>query len=169
MNYFEFYGLDQRFDLDEASLKKLYISKSMKLHPDQNDVDIELSSFNNEAYTTLKDEKARMKYILQLNNISLEGNAQILSPDFLMEMIELNEKIDEALSQNDQTNLSNISNELEELEHEYRKHYIPILEKYSSELNDEAKHLTLNAAKDYYLILQYLRRLKMNLQGQSEV
>ena len=74
MDYFEFYGLNPSFYLDEKKLKQLYYQKMRDLHPDmhvgssnvsQNEV-LTLSSYNNEAYNTLKDFHLRLNYLVDL-------------------------------------------------------------------------------------------------------
>jgi molecular chaperone HscB len=82
MNYFEFYHLPIRFQIDAAALKKSFYSNSRKYHPDfytsesaekQAEV-LQLSTLNNKAYKTLSDFDKRMEYVLQLlNGLGKEG------------------------------------------------------------------------------------------------
>lgn len=99
-NYFKFYGLDIRFDLDAAQLKNAYLEKSKLYHPDfyANDpksynTALMASAYNNQAYKTLNSEISRAAYLLELFKPGMESKT--LPQDFLMEMLELNEAIDE--------------------------------------------------------------------------
>ncbi|MGV8878267.1 MAG: Fe-S protein assembly co-chaperone HscB [Sphingobacteriaceae bacterium] len=101
MNHFEFYGFPVAFDLDEVSLKRKFYELSKKYHPDfhiseseetQQHV-LELSTRNNKAYQVLSDHDKRMEYVLQINHLLVEGEKYPLAPEFLMEMMEMNEAL----------------------------------------------------------------------------
>ncbi|MBK7523407.1 MAG: DnaJ domain-containing protein [Saprospiraceae bacterium] len=73
-DYFSFYSISPCFFPDISELKKKYYEYSKQYHPDfftledkkkQSEV-LELSSYNNKAYTTLSDFNKRIKYILSL-------------------------------------------------------------------------------------------------------
>lgn len=98
-NYFNFYGLEAKFEVSKEVLKSLYLEKSKTYHPDfyANDpksynTALMASAYNNQAYKTLDSDISRATYLLDLNGQKLE-NVQ-LPQDFLMEMLELNEAID---------------------------------------------------------------------------
>ena len=96
MNFFEYYGLPLSLELDKADLRKRYYAKSRDVHPDLSSTDSEqMAAINNEAYRVLGDEDARIRHILSLNGINALDQEQ-LPPDFLMEMMEINEEIMEA-------------------------------------------------------------------------
>ena len=68
MNYFEFFGLEPKFQIDLKALKLLYYEKMKQFHPDMT-VDaslseqretLRLSALNNEAYKVLKDYHSRL-------------------------------------------------------------------------------------------------------------
>jgi molecular chaperone HscB len=99
-NYFSFYGLEAKFELDGEKLKQLYLEKSKLYHPDfyANDsksynTALMASAYNNQAYKILNSEISRASYLLELKKPQLENKT--LPQDFLMEMLELNEAIDE--------------------------------------------------------------------------
>jgi len=48
-----------------------------------------MSTLNTRAFQTLSDFDKRMKYILGLKNMIQEGERYELSPEFLMEMMEI--------------------------------------------------------------------------------
>ena len=104
MDYFGFYDLPESFDIDANQLKKKFYELSKKYHPDfyasesteKQDEVLELSTLNNKAYQVLSDKNKRVEYILRQHNLLAEGDKYPLAPDFLMEMMELNEQLMEA-------------------------------------------------------------------------
>lgn len=100
-NYFRFYGLEERFDIDQSELKRRYLEKSKKYHPDfygddpqAQNIAVATSSYNNLAYKTLSNDIRRAGYLLEIK-FDRDAENTILPGDFLMEMMELNESIDE--------------------------------------------------------------------------
>mgnify|MGYP000023220357 CR=1 FL=1 len=101
-NYFLFYGLDEVFDIDKAVLKNCYLDKSKLYHPDfygedpqAQNIAVASSSFNNIAFKTLSNDIRRAQYLVELK-LSHSEEAIRLPQEFLMDMMELNEIIDEA-------------------------------------------------------------------------
>src|SRR5579864_9150635 len=80
VDYFEFFGLPRKLDLDVAVLEKDFYELSRKLHPDLNaragskeqEWSLEQSSLLNDAYRTLKDPVQRTQYLLRLEGVELE-------------------------------------------------------------------------------------------------
>lgn len=100
-NYFRFYGLEERFDIDQSELKRCYLEKSKKYHPDfygddpqAQNIAVATSSYNNLAYKTLSNDIRRAGYLLEIKT-DKDAENTTLPGDFLMEMMELNESIDE--------------------------------------------------------------------------
>src|SRR4051812_31482033 len=101
MNYFEFYGIPESFFPDEKTIKTKFYEYSRKYHPDfhatagpeeQREI-LELSTLNTSAYKTLINAEVRLAYILKLNGL-LEADAKNELPSgFLMEMMDLNERL----------------------------------------------------------------------------
>jgi molecular chaperone HscB len=118
-NYFRFYGLTPSFEIDTAELRRLFLEKSRQFHPDYFEDDhalqgkaIEVTAFNNKAFKALNSPTERLKYLIQIN-ISETENSQKLPQDFLMEMLDLNEQIDEFAFADDKAALkANIEAEL---------------------------------------------------------
>ena len=121
-NYFEFYGFELSFDVDVNDLRTAYFAKSKEFHPDyhcqsptaEQEKAVELSIFNNAAYQTLKDDDKRMAYILQLKGIEL-NNHQTLPADFLMEMMDFNEDLDNLKAHFSEVNLEILKNDLQQI------------------------------------------------------
>lgn len=117
-DYFAFFGLSRRFQLDTAALEMQFYQLSRKFHPDlyaRAGVDeqrwsLEKSSVLNDAWRTLRDPLRRTEYLLGLAGIRLEeqsrdasdraaesGTAkqQVVPPDLLEEVFELNMQLEE--------------------------------------------------------------------------
>lgn len=99
-DYFRFYGLEVKFELDIQKLKELFLEKSKKFHPDyfagdvrEQNIAVSTTAYNNLAYKTLSSDISRANYLLNLKQGSQEIKVQ-LPQEFLMDMMELNEEID---------------------------------------------------------------------------
>jgi len=118
VDYFAFFGLERKLNLDVARLEKSFHQLSRNLHPDlharlsaeEQAWSLEQSSLLNDAYRALKDPILRTQYLLQLEGVELEeqsksatekaratGEAkkQIVPPDMLEEVFELNMQLEE--------------------------------------------------------------------------
>jgi len=119
VDYFSFFGLPPKLNLDVAALEKDFYALSRKLHPDLNagtgsqeqEWSLEQSSLLNDAYRTLKDPIKRTQYLLHLEGVELEEQSktateqaratgamkkQIVPPDLLEEVFELNLQLEES-------------------------------------------------------------------------
>ena len=122
VDYFTFFGLPRKLDLDVAALDKDFYDLSRKLHPDINaragsqeqQWSLQQSSLLNDAYRTLKDPVKRTQYLLKLEGVELEEQSksatefarstgqmkkQIVPPDLLEEVFELNMQLEELRAQ----------------------------------------------------------------------
>src|SRR6266849_5704739 len=117
VDYFTFFGLPRKLNLDGAALEREFYALSRKLHPDANaghdpreqEWSLEQSSRLNDAYRILKDPIRRTEYLLKLEGVELEGQSkaateearktgkkkQIVPPDLLEEVFELNMQLQE--------------------------------------------------------------------------
>ena len=119
VDYFAFFGMPRKLNLDEARLEREFYDLSRKLHPDLNaradkreqEWSLEQSSLLNDAYRTLKDPIKRTQYLLGLEGVELEEQSksatekaraagvvkkQIVPPGLLEEVFELNMQLEEA-------------------------------------------------------------------------
>lgn len=119
-NYFIFYGLEEVFDIDKAVLKSCYLDKSKLYHPDYygddaqaQNIAVASSSFNNIAYKTLSNDIRRAQYLVELK-LSHGDDSIKLPQDFLMDMMDLNEMIDEV----DENSKSSIDSQIETMKSE---------------------------------------------------
>ena len=118
VDYFTFFGLPRKLNVDVAALERDFYELSRKLHPDLNaraaskeqEWVLEQSSLLNDAYRTLKDPIKRTQYLLLLEGVELEEQSktatdqaratgetkkQIVPPDLLEEVFELNMQLEE--------------------------------------------------------------------------
>ena len=118
VDYFNFFGLPRKLNIDTRSLEKELYRLSRRLHPDvyarasqqEQEWSLEKTSRLNDAYRTLKDPVERTKYLLSLEGIQLEEQSksatdaarasgtdkkQVVPPDLLEEVFELNMQLEE--------------------------------------------------------------------------
>jgi molecular chaperone HscB len=118
-DYFSFFGLQRKLELDETALEHEFYALSRKLHPDvysrassrEQAWSLEKTSQLNDAYRTLKDAISRTEYLLTLEGIQLEEQSktateearaagvdklQTVPPELLEEAFELNMLLEEA-------------------------------------------------------------------------
>ena len=101
MNYFELFDLPVSLNVDKSKLAKKYFELQKKYHPDyftqateaEQEEALEKSSAVNKALKILKDKDSTIKYLLQLKGLLEEEEKYQLPPDFLMEVMELNEEL----------------------------------------------------------------------------
>lgn len=167
MNYFTFYHLPLSFLLDEAELKRRYYEHSKRLHPDFYTLEpedkqleiLEQSTYNNQAYKTLSNFDARMKYVLEFKGLMPEEGQAALPQDFLMEMMEINEELMELEFDFDADRYARVRQMLEQLEQELLSEVTPTLSAFS----ENPDGVDLQPVVDYYFKKKYLLRIRENL------
>jgi molecular chaperone HscB len=118
VDYFTFFALPPKLNIDVPELEKDFYEMSRKLHPDLNaragnkeqEWSLEQTSLLNDAYRTLRDPIKRTQYLLRLEGVELEEQSksateqarasgetkkQIVPPDLLEEVFELNMQLEE--------------------------------------------------------------------------
>jgi molecular chaperone HscB len=102
-NYFELFGLNPNFELDSENLHTQQRRLQATYHPDryvngserEKRLSIQIASWVNQAYETLRDPVRRAKYLLELSGITMEDDSETTSDtEFLMEQIDLREEIE---------------------------------------------------------------------------
>jgi len=164
MNYFELYELPESFvDEKGVSLKRKYLALSKKYHPDFHTdaldsvkgVSLDYSSLNNKAYEVLRNREKRIQYVLELNGQLNEGeNKNALPPDFLMEMMEINEALMELEFDFNAAALDKIQNDIASQE-------APIWDAIATPLASykAGDSEVLSKAKNYLFKKRYLSRI----------
>jgi len=167
INYFDFYQIPESFNPDEAFLKKKFYALSKEYHPDfyANEDDakqqeiLELSTINNKAYQALADPNKRLEYILKLHNLVNEGAKPQLPADFLMEMMDINERLMEIDNKDE---LAHVTAEVLAIEDDINTELDNLTKDYDG-LNDTAKENRLNDIANIYFRQKYLLRIKESL------
>ena len=164
MNYFELFEIPVTFEVQSALLKRTFYELSRKFHPDfhtdasseEREKVLEKSTQINEAYRILSDENARMKYILSIyGNFEEKGN-EALPQDFLMEMMDWNEMLDD-LEENPSENAKSVlETEISAAESNFYLAVKPLIISYK--VGDD-----LTEIKKYYLKKRYLLRMRERL------
>ncbi|CAD6221209.1 GSCOCG00005090001-RA-CDS [Cotesia congregata] len=103
-DYFEILGIERKFDLDMTDVRQKYKQLQNKLHPDKllnkpkKDQQYlkDMSGLISNAYYTLLNPLHRGIYLLELNNLSVPEETVPIEPEFIMEIMERNEVIDDA-------------------------------------------------------------------------
>jgi len=120
-NHFQIFGVPAQFEVNVAALEKRYRQLQREVHPDrfaaasqvEQRVSMQLATRVNEAYQTLKSPLRRAEYLLQLNGVDPEFETNTsMSPEFLMEQLELREALEEAAGANDARRLERLSAQL---------------------------------------------------------
>ena len=167
INFFEFYNIPESFHPDVNLLKKKFYELSKQYHPDfyANESDekqqeiLELSTINNKAWQTLSDPAKRLEYILRQHELLVDGAKPALPADFLMEMMDINERLMEI---DDAEQWAEINNEVLAIDGDIN-HKINELTKDYHHLDDAAKQSRLNGILDIYYRQKYLLRIKESL------
>lgn len=170
INYFDFYGLPESFQLDGATLQSTYYRLSREYHPDFHATKspaeqaemLRLSTLNTDAYRTLQDPDARMAYLLREHGLLADGAGQEpLPPDFLLEVMDLNEQLMEAES-GDADAATHLETEVTALSDTLDAGIGPVLAGYDG-LPADHRPAALQQIRTYYLKKRYLLRLRQQL------
>lgn len=103
-NYYDFFGLDHKLDLDLPGLEKRFYSLSRQYHPDrytlksreEQQYALDATAILNDAYRTLRDPLARAEYLLKENGFDIgEQGSKNVPPELLEEVFELNMALEE--------------------------------------------------------------------------
>ena len=166
-SYFSFYEIEESFFPDLGELKRKFYAMSRELHPDfytqeseakQEEV-LAMSAYNNDAYNTLKDDDARMEYILRQNDVLGEEGSNKLDQMFLMEMMDINEALMDLQMDFDQAAYNKVIEEIKTIESDLYS----AVEAAMKDYNQDKDVARLQTVVEYYLKKKYLLRIKDNL------
>lgn len=170
MNYFELFEMPISLTIDKKYLQDKYFELQKKYHPDffSNKSDeeqaevLEKSSIINKAYKTFNNDDETIKYVLQLKGVLDEEEKYELPPEFLIEMMELNETLMEV----DDSSLEETETKINQLEKTLYDKVQNIIEYYNEENTTSEQLLQV---KDYYFKKKYLKRILERLDGMRNI
>jgi len=173
MNYFELYELPIQLNPDKAYVQKKYYELSRKYHPDfysnaspeEQAANLEISSAINKAYRTFQDQDATIRYVLQLKELLEDEEKYAMGPDFLMEVMEINEVLMD-MEGNDETRIQELQNKVDELQDAIYKPVQPVVEGYVEGVTTGEALLQV---KDYYYKKKYLQRILDKIGGMRNI
>jgi molecular chaperone HscB len=158
MKYFELFEIPVSLTIDTKTLSKRFFELQKKYHPDffgqatdaEKEEALELSSMVNKAWKTFQSQDETVKYVLTEKGLLEEEEKYQLPPDFLMEVMELNEL------KMDGVDDATLDARVRGLEAEITEDVAAILNHYNENSHGEADLLKV---KDWYYKKKYLDRL----------
>jgi molecular chaperone HscB len=169
MTYFELFEIPVQLKVDVSGLKKKFIELSRQFHPDyfangspviQAEA-LEKSALLNKAWKTFQDQDATIKYVLLSKGLLQEEEKYELPPDFLMEMLEINELL---MDGDDSTAVNSLQSTVSKLQIEIYEPVKNIVEFYKEGVTSEKELLQV---KEYYYKKKYLDRIRTQLSGMA--
>jgi molecular chaperone HscB len=103
-DFYEFFGLDRKLNVDESELQKRFYELSRKWHPDrlsrksaaEQAQALEATSVLNDGYRTLRNPVLRAEYLLKEEGFPIgEQRSKDVPPELLEEVFELNMMLEE--------------------------------------------------------------------------
>lgn len=120
-NYFALFGIQASFEIDKKKIEDNYLKLQTLLHPDRfataseqaRRISVQQSAYLNEAYNTLMDTCNRAAYLLQLKGVVRDKQATMADDNFLVEQMELRERLEAATTAESDQALAQLSSEIE--------------------------------------------------------
>ena len=164
MNYFELYGLPVLMKVDASEIRQKFFELSRKYHPDfhtgsgeaEQSEALERSSDVNRAYKVFQNVDDTIKYVLQLKSLIHEEEKYELDPEFLMEVLDINEELMDLETEPNPEKLEKCELKTKELLTQIYKDVAPIVENYQEGVTTEKELLQVKA---YYYKKKYLQRI----------
>ena len=115
-NYFELFGLKVSTQLDLKDLDEKFTLLQKQFHPDkysnssdtEKRIALQISSYLNDGYITLREFVTRVEYILKIKDFNTDESKTLFDEEFLEEQIDLNESIEQlkiTKGENDKVNV----------------------------------------------------------------
>jgi molecular chaperone HscB len=169
MNYFDLFEIPVQLKVDTAALSRRFFELSRQYHPDyfaqagsdaQADA-LEKSALLNRAWKTFRDPDSTIKYVLQEKGLLQEEEKYELAPDFLMEVMDINEAI---MDMEEGVVSSELLTKIDTLEKEI---YEPVKEVVENYLEGHTAEKELLQVKEWYYQKKYLDRIRRQLKGMA--
>lgn len=161
MNYFALFGLPIGFQVDTNKLRAAFMDIQRASHPDkfaqsnsfEQEEALERSALANKGFSLLNSKEQILPYVLELKGIIIPDEKYALSPDFLMEMMELNEAWMDA---DDEKGKQSILDQIKAIQNEI---LAPIQSYLEMDQIDSIAQETMLQIKEYYYKKKYLDRI----------
>jgi len=161
MTYFELFNLPIGFQVDTQQLRTAFMDIQRASHPDrfaqsnsyEQEEALEKSALANKGFTLLNNKDQLLAYVLTITGTIIEDEKYALSPDFLMEMMDLNEAWMEA---DDEEAKKSIIAQINTLKNEIQQ---PIKAHLEASSLDNITQEAMLQIKDYYYKKKYLDRI----------
>lgn len=161
MNYFALFGLPIGFQVDTNKLRAAFMDIQRASHPDkfaqsnsfEQEEALERSALANKGFSLLNNKDQLLPYVLELKGIITPDEKYTLAPDFLMEMMELNEAWMDA---DDEAAKQSILDQIKAIQDEILE---PIKSYLEMDQIDSIAQETMLQIKEYYYKKKYLDRI----------
>ncbi len=161
MNYFELFGLPIAFKADSSQLRTAFMNIQRASHPDkfvqgteaEQALALEQSAMANKGFSLLNNKDQILPYVLEITGHIAADEKYNLAPDFLMEMMELNEAWMDADSPESKQSLLDQINTLK------NDIFSPIKAYLEADTINDIPHEAMLQIKDYYYKKKYLDRI----------
>lgn len=165
MNYFELFEIPVSLKVDTGALQSRFFELSRKYHPDfyANAVPalqaeaLEKSAMLNKAWKTFGDPDATIKYVLKSKELLADEEKYDLPPEFLMEVLEINEELMDRGENTDKV----LAERIRKIEKEIYAPVEEIINRFNEETTSQEELLQV---KEYYFKKKYLDRIRDQLQ-----
>jgi molecular chaperone HscB len=103
-DYYRFFGLDRRLNINAADLQRRYYSLSRLVHPDrypngthnEKRFALDATAILNDAYRTLRDPAARAEYVLKDEGIeATDRRSSRVPPELIEDVFEVNMSLEQ--------------------------------------------------------------------------
>ncbi|KAK9289881.1 hypothetical protein L1049_008042 [Liquidambar formosana] len=119
VDYFQIFGLEKKYEIEDDNLEGKYKDWQKKLHPDlvhsksekERDYAAEQSALVIDAFRTLSKPLPRAIYILKLEGVDVDEEQTVSDPVLLAEIMEIREAVEEAA---DSQALNRIQSQIQE-------------------------------------------------------
>lgn len=163
MNYFDLFDFKLAPVIDKNLVAKKYFELQKKYHPDfytqateaEKEEALEISSQINKGFKIFKDEDQTLEYFLIEKGIITSDEKFKLPPDFLMEMMDINEAIGETEDEEVKNQINNFISTLN----------TPVADLLNKEITKDPTPEELEKLKIYYFKKKYLHRILDRLKG----
>lgn len=165
MKHFALFDIPVSFLPDETEIRKQYFALSRKYHPDfaatlppnEQMQTLEHATAVNKAYHVLSNFERRMQYILQEKGIIEPEGKFNLPPDFLMEMMDLNEEAMQLKMEPDPARVGQLQQRLQQQDSALYEAIKPLLQGYTEQSATPDVYASI---REFYYKRRYILRLQ---------